>query len=193
MGLVVVLAVGLGGLVNPTRLWANVIFSLALAMIVGALVLAVAGRGWLARVAAGFAISGGVYLVLSLGPWFEGNLGPHLVTTWVAESGYEQLDLGRGKPLEMIYGMNGGGGARGGFDTGMRMEWHEPDRTFNLPSPPARYFAPAVPYSFHRIAHSLFAIVAGTSGAMLAWVAAGSSEAAGSDLHRPTPDPGGRP
>ncbi len=77
---VTVAAIGSAALANPTDLWASVVFSGTLGLLVVALLVAVARRS---AGAIGFALCGGVYLGLILAPGAETNIVPNLVTSKV--------------------------------------------------------------------------------------------------------------
>jgi hypothetical protein len=163
MGLILVVAVGLAALHHPTRLWSNAAFSLAIGLDFGAVVAAIASEGRARSACSGFAVCGWGYLVLAVFPWFEANVGPQLITTPWIESGYQWIDPEPGKP--MTYWDNG----LGTYNLQLGAGWDEPQPTFFVDKSPHRaHFLPAAPYSFFRIAHSLFGIAAGMAGGLLA-------------------------
>lgn len=81
--MVVVASVGLGvaALSRPSRLWGAVLFSSATAILLGAVLAAVLGKGRRRAFWAGFAIFGWGYLALQYGPWFETQVGPYTLPT----------------------------------------------------------------------------------------------------------------
>ncbi len=80
---VTVAAIGCAALANPTDLWASVVLSGTLGLLIIALLVAVARRG-AARVGAnGFALCGCAYLGLILAPGAGTNIVPNLVTSKV--------------------------------------------------------------------------------------------------------------
>jgi hypothetical protein len=81
MSVMVLIAAGLAGLHYPTPLWANFWFSLPLAAVTLAILAAVYGRGQERAFWWGFAVCGGVYFVLALGPWVGDEVGSKLITT----------------------------------------------------------------------------------------------------------------
>ena len=85
MGLVLTSAVGLTALTHPTPLWASVAFSLALAANFAAIVATIASEGGGRKVAAGFAVCGWGYFLLTLAPGLETSVGLYLVTTPLIE------------------------------------------------------------------------------------------------------------
>ena len=78
--IVTVAAIGSAALANPTDLWASVVFSGTLGLLVVALLVAVARRS---AGAIGFALCGGAYLGLILAPGAATNIVPNLVTSKV--------------------------------------------------------------------------------------------------------------
>lgn len=80
---VTVAAIGSAALANPTDLWASVVFSGTLALLMFYLLLAVVRRGAARAVAMGFVLCGGAYLALVLVPGAETNIVPNLVTSRV--------------------------------------------------------------------------------------------------------------
>lgn len=81
--MLVVASVGLGvaALSRPSRLWGAILFSSATAILLGAVLAAVLGKGRRRAFWAGFAIFGWGYLGLQYGPWFETQVGPHTLPT----------------------------------------------------------------------------------------------------------------
>lgn len=81
--MLVVASVGLGvaGLSRPSRLWGAVLFSSATAILLGAVLAAVLGKGRRRAFWAGFAVFGWGYLALQYGPWFETQVGPYTLPT----------------------------------------------------------------------------------------------------------------
>lgn len=78
--------IGFAALTEPTRLWASVLFALALFAFGVATLAAVFSRGSNRVTYTGFVFFGSVYLVLAFGPWFREEVRPHLPTTWLIEN-----------------------------------------------------------------------------------------------------------
>jgi hypothetical protein len=165
MALIVLAAVGLAALCQPTRFWANATFSLALGLDFAAVVAAIASEGRVRSAWSGFAVCGWGYLLLALFPWFEANVGPQLITTPLIESAYEWINPPLpGNPL--LYGGSNGVGL---LDPRFGAGWNMPQLANFVDEKPERSnFVPAASYSFLRIAHSLLGIASGMAGGLLA-------------------------
>jgi hypothetical protein len=85
MMLIVFLGSAFAGLRSPTPFWANIWFSLVLTVLVLAVPAAVYRRGERRAFWVGFATFGWVYFVLSMGPWFQNEIGFQLFTTTVLD------------------------------------------------------------------------------------------------------------
>ncbi len=71
------LAVSFAALKSPTTLWVSTIFSLAIALLAVAILGVIYRRAfWI-----GFAVVGGGYMALVLGPWIDERVGSRLVST----------------------------------------------------------------------------------------------------------------
>jgi membrane protease YdiL (CAAX protease family) len=99
MTFVVVSAVGLAALRNAGDQWAGMMLLAALAALgsatLGALILRGKERYWWA----GFALFSGGYLVLAFGPWFAENVRPQLGTTHLLTYVQQKMHA-RNRPLE---------------------------------------------------------------------------------------------
>jgi hypothetical protein len=91
MGFVIVAAVGLAALTHPTPLWTSVAFSLALAVNFGALVAVISLEGRGRKIAAGFAVCGWGYLLITLAPGLDTSVGLYLITTPALEWFYMRV------------------------------------------------------------------------------------------------------
>ncbi len=89
MGVIALAALVLGGLRRPSWLAANVLFTTALAAQFAALVAVLVVRGPSRAYWIGFAVCGGGYLLLSVGPFLGPATSPHLVTTTLLDLVYE--------------------------------------------------------------------------------------------------------
>jgi hypothetical protein len=78
---IVLLGLAFAGLRSSTPLWANIWFSFSLAMLTLAVPVAVYRHGEQRAFWVGFATFGWVYFIVSLGPWFQTELGFQLATT----------------------------------------------------------------------------------------------------------------
>lgn len=103
---VVVLGVGLAALRSSSPVWASAIYSAAIAAVVFAMLGGIFRRGPARAFWSGFAIVGGIYLVLSCGPWLESTVGNQLVTTAALELFYAAIEPP--SPPASMGGMGGG-------------------------------------------------------------------------------------
>lgn len=90
LGLVALCALGAAALKHPTVLWTQFMLTAALTSLLFATLAALLGRGD-RSFATGFAVVGWSYMVLSLGPWFDQQVGPWLLSSRVADELYAQL------------------------------------------------------------------------------------------------------
>ncbi len=166
MACVLVAAIGLAALRDPSELWASAIFSLT---VVGLLVsaLAAAARGGAARLAClGFFLFAGTYLALSFGPWAwfnsEGLRPPPLIT---------RLLLGRLREQQpdLAERWKSHGTGLGISSTGIHFSVGPADTAVFAPSgKQISFYDPVVPFDYSpykQIAHSIFALIAGGLGA----------------------------
>ncbi len=166
--LVAVLAVSVGcaALVNPSPLWSQIVFTGTVVILLAATVGATVGGP--RPVAAGLAIFGWGYLLLTSGPW-AASVRPHLLT---------EAALVRLEPLVLEPAVFGGGGfgAGGGYGGGGfggapwnimgNMAW-TPSNGWSwggFPSEESTWL--------RQIGHTLWALVFGVAGGALARVAA---------------------
>jgi hypothetical protein len=85
MVMIVLLGVACAALRTPSRFWANVWFSVALAAVTLAIPAAVSSQGGRRAFWVGFATCGWVYFLVSLGPWFDREIGYQLLTTTILD------------------------------------------------------------------------------------------------------------
>ena len=97
---VTVAAIGCAALAKPTDLWASVVFSGTLGLLVIALLVAVARRS---TGAVGFALCGCAYLGLILAPGAETNIVPNLVTSKVLVEAESHWHPSTSIPLRVTY------------------------------------------------------------------------------------------
>jgi hypothetical protein len=81
LALVALAATGLAALRSASDLWAAAMFTATLGALGAATIVAMQGRGPRRTRAAGFALAGWGYLLLSMGPWCQSAVAPHLLTT----------------------------------------------------------------------------------------------------------------
>jgi hypothetical protein len=188
---VALLGVGFAGLRNPSLLWSNALFSVALGTLTLAVLAAVYRRGRRRAFWVGFATCGWVYLLLALGPANESLVSPYLVTTAILDVLFEQVIPQPPAPAaarptvippvpaaSAMKGQTWGGNvavmpaAFGGFG-GVAAEspwqaWSTPDRELNLNPPPTpggiSVFSPE---PFRRIGHSLFCLLIALVGGLV--------------------------
>ncbi len=165
MALVALAAGGLAALRNPTRLVASLTFSLAVVAIVGAGVAACCRRGKVRAFWGGYAACGGIYLLLSLGPGFEQEVGPHLVTTALVDLAYERVVTAPSRAIDFRTRSNN---VREQKITASDV-WTSIE-TGTSPTHVRYSFVTLTEYSLHRVAHSLLALAAATAGGLLAVV-----------------------
>jgi hypothetical protein len=76
MAVILLLAVGMAALRDPTILWASAIFTAAVILFAASLLAAMAHRGAQRFSWAGMAVFGWSYLIISFGPWPGNSVGP---------------------------------------------------------------------------------------------------------------------
>jgi hypothetical protein len=91
LGLVFLLALAFAALREATVLWAQVTTSVALVAISVAILGGALLRGPARAGCLGFAVFGGMYAAVALGPWFENDLRPLLITTRLLDELYLRL------------------------------------------------------------------------------------------------------
>lgn len=198
--LIAICGVGFAALSSPSPLWENIIYTLAVTLLVAAVLGAVFRREAAARAFwGGFAIAALAYLFLSRGYTLgadDNQVGQRLATTALLDLLYGQIAppapppvapiVGSGAMMMMMGGMASGGGAMPAGMPGMMgagMSANAPP----APPLPTRWEswtrADRIPYmaqiststvtdspgAFLRIGHSLFALISGLLGGLLAW------------------------
>jgi MFS family permease len=88
--LIAFMALGAAALKNPTVLWTQFMLTAALTSLLFAMLAAIVGRGD-RSFAIGFAVVGWSYILLSLGPWFDQQVSPWLLSSRIADELYAQL------------------------------------------------------------------------------------------------------
>jgi hypothetical protein len=100
MCLVALVAVGLAAFRYPSPLAASCIYSAAVATLLATTVAAISLSGRRRHACASATVCGGSYLLLTLGPWFASEGGPHLVTQPLIEIVYQKAAFkGTSRPL----------------------------------------------------------------------------------------------
>jgi hypothetical protein len=94
MAFVVIFAVGLAALRNPSDLWAGMMVLVALAAVGFAVMAAVILRGRERHWWAGFAFFGAGYLALAFGPWLGDRFRPQLGTTHILREAHSSMTRG---------------------------------------------------------------------------------------------------
>jgi hypothetical protein len=192
---VALLGVGFAALRNPSLLWSNALFSVALGTLTLAVLAAVYRRGRHRAFWVGFATCGWVYLLLALGPANESLLSPYLVTTAILDVLFEQVipqppapgaappaimppvpaasavndqtSAGNAVVLQAVFG--GIGVAQPPFQSPWEA-WTVPDRELNVN---ARWrddpsgISVFSPEPFRRIGHSLFCLLIALVGGLV--------------------------
>jgi hypothetical protein len=191
---VALLGVGFAALRNPSLLWSNALFSVALGTLTLAVLAAVYRRGRSRAYWVGFATCGWVYLLLALGPANESLVSPYLVTTAILDVLFEQVipqPPAPGAPpptvippvptASAVKGQTWGGNVAvmpavfGGFGgvaaAPFESPWHAwstPDRELNMnPSPNLGGISVFSPEPFRRIGHSLFCLLIALLGGLV--------------------------
>jgi hypothetical protein len=166
LGAVLVASVGCAALVNPTPLWSQIVFTAVVVWLLSATVAAVVGRP--RPFAAGFAIFGWGYLLLTSGGW-SASIKPHLLT---------EAALAKLEPL--VIDPNQAAGAYAWTTAGNMNNWGGGSTIWVAPNnlwPTSNSLTftglPAAPgidagSCLHQIGHALWAILFGVCGGGLA-------------------------
>ncbi len=185
--LIAILAVALAALRNPSYLWANVTYSLALGAVVVAFVNAVysreAGRAyWL-----GFSLCGGIYLTVCSVPVLRDSVCSRLLTETILDFLYPHLSPASSTPSSSTVASTSGGGSLPELVVSTPFpksgptfvavpqppvlprwaEWTEPDRMISS----RIQFATVALHSseaYREIGHSMFTLLLGVLGANFA-------------------------
>jgi hypothetical protein len=147
MAATVLIGIVVAGLRHATSLWAVTSFSLAVVILATAILGAVFRRDRRRVYWTGFAVFGWGYLVLCFAPWFEERVGPHLLTTIVLEDSHSYLGP---QPRLMVTSP-----APGSAMT-------------TVSTSPIAWDGSTEQENYHRIGQSLFALLFGYLGGMIA-------------------------
>jgi len=156
-GLTVLVALACTALVNATPLWASTWFSLTIFVLLLGTLSAILHQGSLRPFWIGFGLFGWVYLLLAFEPWADQYVAPVLLSThgiaWLGSSlGNEE---GQGVIKKVTFSGSG--------DNMIRL--------WKLPYP-----------SFVQIGHSVFALLFGLFGGMVAGWMSGTAKRVADDL-----------
>lgn len=199
--MLVVASVGLGiaAMSRPTRLWGAILFSSATAILLGAVVAALMGRGRRRGFWTGFAIFGWGYLTLQYGPWFETQVGPYTFPTALLDVLYPVVSSPAASPPAPPVVTSTFVPTMTPYVVGANVVVPPPppapvsvatsSATLVLPlnrwSPPSPWVAwtqidtlqgwpgTSTPAAFHRVGHSLLSLLAALAGGMIALRVAG--------------------
>lgn len=155
MGLVLLVAVGLALVARPTPIGNAVAFTASLFAVLVAVIGAMTARGRVRARCLGFMTLGGGYLLLSLGPWCEKNVRPHLATTALIDRAYTVMGIG-GDQVTSVYHT---------FVTSQDQAVPSRGELFVSAFPPR---AGRSLSDFRRLSHSFLAILLGAVGAFIA-------------------------
>jgi hypothetical protein len=183
MAFVLVSAVGLAALRNASNLWAGMMLLVALAAVgiavLGAVILRGKERyGW-----AGFAFFGGGYLALAVGPWLGDTFQPQLGTTHLLSYVHSQVtatsSVLNAMKVQQIY-LGSVTLKADALPDQSQVSTNPASTSFtdyasdpNISPPPVNRWRSLLPGAanfdqFQRVGHSLFALLAGLLGAVVA-------------------------
>ncbi|MHB1557176.1 MAG: hypothetical protein ACYC61_06835 [Isosphaeraceae bacterium] len=180
MIVVLLLAMAFAGLRTPTRLWANVWYSMALFGIAIAIPLAVAERDGRRLFWIGFAVCGWVYYLVALAPWIEEQTSYRLATTTVLD--VISPGVVDNHYLERIYIRS--------FTSPAPTTPPTPWQVWNLAEPHAAtwrhgYATLHAPFLFFRIGHSAFCLIfAMLAGELTRYIGTRNSDRSGAGTSR---------
>jgi hypothetical protein len=161
-----VFGIALAALRNPSYLWANVTFSVALAAIVLAIINTIYGRGANRAYWLGFVLCGGTYFAICTTPGLRDALNPRLATEVIFDLLYLYVAPQPPPPppppqLGMVMMMQGQMAGMGGMPApapptleSRLSAWSEPDRTRGL-GYPIGTVSLVSSEAFRQIGHSL--------------------------------------
>jgi hypothetical protein len=176
MAFVLVSAVGLAALRNANELWAAVVTMVALAFVCVAVLWAILLRGRERAWRLGFAVLGGVYLFVSLSP-LRYRLGTtHLleyVHAKVAGSSIATFEISRFDQNSILYRIVTTDGDVSEITVANSVYYSTPGQDFLISMAPPNRWRSMLPGAanfdaFQRVGHSLFALLAGLVGGMIA-------------------------
>jgi hypothetical protein len=181
MAFILVSAMGLAALRNANELWARVMMMLAVALVGVAVLWAILLRGrerawWL-----GFAVLGGTYLLVSLSP-LRYRLGTtqllEYVHAKVADLPIATLEISRFDENSLLYRLVTTDGDVSERTVANSVYYSTPAQDLFVSMAPLNRWRSVLPGAanfdaFQRVGHSLFALLAGQAGGMVAgWFSA---------------------
>jgi hypothetical protein len=195
MALILILAVGLAALRNANSIWAKMRPLAALGMVLGAVILRGGERAW----SGGFACFAGVYLAFAVGPLLSARFQSRMGTTEVLRQLYERMHVdepGRASTQKSLRRLAILMAVRSAQARSVAQETGDPSilvasRQFGYLDRQVAKFQIAAPLyeEFQRVGHSLFAVLAGLAGGMVAGsLYARRARRNASRGHDPTPD-----
>jgi hypothetical protein len=177
MAFVLISAVGLAALRNAGELWAGMMLLVAVAAVGVALMATVILRGKERYWWAGFAFFGGGYLALTVGPWPSNTIRPQLGTTHILKEAHSRITRGAPQNAPDLPGLRAeremlavklreaAFSARTGNDAAVKATKRE---IAKLNQRIDAINEATVYDQFERVGHSLFALLAGLVGGMVA-------------------------
>lgn len=162
MIVILMIGVALVALRTPSRLWANLWFTLALGGVTLAIPAAVASIGERRAFWIGFAACGGVYFLFALAPWIDERTSYQLATTAILDLASPYIV----KNQYMIESFKALSASPVPSPLGPTWQnWNLPDfRTNGNLSWTIGYVALHSPFLYFRIGHALFCLLAGIAG-----------------------------
>lgn len=166
MAVIAIVGVGLVALRNPSRIWANTWFSLALGGVALAIPAAVGSVGERRAFWSGFASVGGIYFLFALAPWVDERASHQLLTTCLLDLASTQIIDNRQMAESYKLAMN----------PPRSPEVPTPWQVWNLPEFLTHgngnwingYVTLHSPFLYLRIGHSLFCLLMAFAGGELA-------------------------
>jgi hypothetical protein len=159
IAVILLLAIGMAALRNPTELWASAVFTAAVSLFASSAVGAMAHRGVRRFTCAGLAIFGWVYLVFSFGSWMGNSVGtPPLLPSCLLDYLQDHIVSDGKTPYTADVEYN---------------TFHSKTSVFRLTTPPSepststRQFAPSTAAGWRRVNMTAYKQTGHSLGAML--------------------------
>jgi hypothetical protein len=160
MGLIFTVAVGLAAFRGPNYLASNVVFTLALAIHLAAIVALLTVPGPRRGFWKGFVVCGWGYLILSLGPGLESSMSAHLATTALLDISYQDWLGAPNGPPDLQHQPDFS------VTTHKWDLWTQPVPVVSLRFSNSSFYI-TTPEYFLRIGHSFFSLVFAITGGLL--------------------------
>lgn len=165
MAFIVILALGLVALRTPSRIWMNAWYSIAIGSVTFAVPAAFATVDERRAFWIGFAITGGVYFLFTLGPWVGDESFHHFITTTILDIAAPTIVDNRYLIPSYMMAMNP---PTAPVDPTSWQVWNLPDfRTSTNRAWTIGYVTLHSPPLYLRIGHGLFTLIAGLIGGEL--------------------------